>query len=123
MANEGLVLSTVLLLCTTAIVLCGPPHDLIILVDEGTGNNLAHVRISFKISFKFHSNFIQIFQTNRLFLVCYTQVFNGRRLSQRYVERSIAVIDLEECKLLCTRETSFDCKSFNYKFENIKSFP
>ena len=69
MANEGLVLSTVLLLCTTAIVLCGPPHDLIILVDEGTGNNLAHVRILFKfhlnfiqISFKFHSNFIQILQ-------------------------------------------------------------
>uniref|UniRef100_A0A0P5D8R1 PAN/APPLE domain-containing protein n=1 Tax=Daphnia magna TaxID=35525 RepID=A0A0P5D8R1_9CRUS len=47
--------------------------------------------------------------------VCYSVIFNGRRLSHRYIERSVAVISLDECKLLCTRETSFDCRSFNYR--------
>ncbi|XP_046459374.1 uncharacterized protein LOC124205873 isoform X2 [Daphnia pulex] len=47
--------------------------------------------------------------------VCYSIIFNGRRLSHRYIERSVAVISLDECKLLCTRETSFDCRSFNYR--------
>ena len=42
-------------------------------------------------------------------------MYAGRRLSQRYVERSVAVISLDECKLLCTRETTFDCRSFNFR--------
>lgn len=52
-----------------------------------------------------------------LFTVCYSIIFNGRRLSHRYIERSVAVISLDECKLLCTRETSFDCRSFNYRYK------
>ena len=36
-------------------------------------------------------------------------------MSQRYIERSVAVISLDECKLLCTRETTFDCRSFNFR--------
>jgi uncharacterized metal-binding protein len=50
-----------------------------------------------------------------MFAVCYSAVYAGRRLSQRYVERSVAVISLDECKLLCTRETTFDCRSFNFR--------
>jgi hypothetical protein len=51
--------------------------------------------------------------------VCYSIIFNGRRLSHRYIERSVSVISLDECKLLCTRETSFDCRSFNYRYFTI----
>lgn len=65
-------------------------------------------------------NFILIHLFNFFFLlftVCYSIIFNGRRLSHRYIERSVAVISLDECKLLCTRETSFDCRSFNYRYK------
>lgn len=47
--------------------------------------------------------------------VCYAKVFNGRRLAQRYIERSFSVIGVEECQLLCSRETAFQCRSFNYR--------
>lgn len=78
--------------------------DELVLIDEGPG------RFSLKSNWSF---------LNPLFScipVCYSVVFSGRRVSHRYIERSVAVISLDECKLLCTRETSFDCRSFNYRY-------
>ena len=78
--------------------------DELVLIDEGPGRSSRH----------FKRNFVDL-----LFPcvpVCYSVVFSGRRVSHRYIERSVAVISLDECKLLCTRETSFDCRSFNYRY-------
>lgn len=83
----------------------------LVLIDEGPGRWSGS---DSKNLIFFLMNFFFIYFFSRL-TVCYSIIFNGRRLSHRYIERSVAVISLDECKLLCTRETSFDCRSFNYR--------
>jgi len=82
----------------------------LVLIDEGPGrwSGSDSKNLIFLNEFLFDIFFFR-------FTVCYSIIFNGRRLSHRYIERSVAVISLDECKLLCTRETSFDCRSFNYR--------
>jgi hypothetical protein len=89
----------------------------LVLIDEGPGRWSGSDRNNLEILIhKFHFDHLFYF-IFLLFTVCYSIIFNGRRLSHRYIERSVAVISLDECKLLCTRETSFDCRSFNYRYK------
>lgn len=111
MASHRIVLSFVLVLSIKACASYNIYNEDLVLIDEGSGKATVW-------TLKIRKSVIINVRTwwKILCLVCYSVVFTGRRLSQRYIERSVSVISLDECKLLCTRETSFDCRSFNYRY-------
>jgi hypothetical protein len=105
------LISLVILTKIVSAYLTTADEDLV-LIDEGPGRWSGSTRKTFHFNDElFLDKLYLLFIT-----VCYSIIFNGRRLSHRYIERSVSVISLDECKLLCTRETSFDCRSFNYRY-------
>ncbi|XP_065574876.1 uncharacterized protein LOC136036511 isoform X2 [Artemia franciscana] len=47
--------------------------------------------------------------------VCFRRSNYGRKLERKFVRSSHDVTNLEACQLICARESSFDCKGFNFK--------
>ncbi|XP_050426859.1 uncharacterized protein LOC126837103 [Adelges cooleyi] len=49
--------------------------------------------------------------------MCFTKLVGGRRLTDKYVQRTLPVESKRDCEMFCEYEKEFRCEGFNYRYD------